>query len=433
MFNRRPFLTVFAVIAAAYFAWDRVEAHRLAGDIAGLSARGEPVDLSYRDMALPTARHEQAAQLYAEAAARAAELVQRDARLTQIDLDGVTGVAAVPADLADSFRLDCPAMQILDRATPLPFAGMGDYAPENYYENGSALQTLSALSALRADILSWRGQPDAAADAIVSSLRVQRTLPGLVYRYLAGSRVLGSLRILLRHTTPSDSALLKLQTGFDELSDDDGLAQNVRERRAVFIARLGDPSPDALTSTLSFMLHPYLTSLTRQQLEHFEVVAAAVQQPWPDKIQALTAIADRDVGPPRGGLFRHLPAYAFRNVAIFAGDYRNAGLSLAIRRIAIVTLAIERYRRAHAGAPPSSLAALVPAYLVAVPGDPFSGQDLIYRRDADAYLVYSVDVNRKDDGGALYGFGSHAPVGAATRPTRDFGIKVPLTVTSLGR
>jgi hypothetical protein len=429
--TRRAILIVLAAFLAGYVAWDRIEAHGLAADIAAVAKRGEPVDLSFRDAPLPTPQHLEAAQLYAEATMRAAEMVQRDFRLPRIDFDGVTGVPVAPADIKDTFPLDCPALQLLDRAAPLPFAGMGEFAPEYYYDNGSELQNLSALSALRADILSYRNDPDGAVDAIASALRVQRTLPGLFYRYIAGSRVFGSVRILLRHTTPSEAALAKLQKAFSDLSDDDGLTESVRERRAAYIVRLDNPSSGVLEATAAAVLHPYLTSIARQQLEQFDVVAAAVQQPWPDKIQALAAlVADRDVGQPRQGVLSVLPTYAFRNVAIFSADFRSAGLNLVIRRAAIVTLAIERYRRAHSGTPPPSLAALVPVYLVAVPADPFSGQDLIYRREADDYLVYSVDVNRKDDGGALYGFGSREPNSAAMKPTRDFGIKVPLVVTA---
>jgi hypothetical protein len=104
-------------------------------------------------------------------------------------------------------------------------------------------------------------------------------------------------------------------------------------------------------------------------------------------------------------------------------------MNLALRRTSIATLAAERYRRAHGGDAPVSLDALVPDYLAAVPQDPFSGQPLRYRRTADSYVVYSVDVNRIDDGGVLYGFGSGstARMRRVDDPSpRDIGIRVPL-------
>jgi hypothetical protein len=107
------------------------------------------------------------------------------------------------------------------------------------------------------------------------------------------------------------------------------------------------------------------------------------------------------------------------------------GMNLAFRRTAIATIAAERFRRAHAGQPPPSLAALVPEFLASVPQDPFDGKPLKYRVAADSYVVYSVDINRVDDSGELYGFGSG--VGGRVRGIRadplprDIGIRVPLT------
>ena len=51
------------------------------------------------------------------------------------------------------------------------------------------------------------------------------------------------------------------------------------------------------------------------------------------------------------------------------------------------------------GAPPETLASLVPTYLAAVPIDPYSDRPLVYRRTDDGYLLYSVGSNRVDDGG----------------------------------
>ena len=48
---------------------------------------------------------------------------------------------------------------------------------------------------------------------------------------------------------------------------------------------------------------------------------------------------------------------------------------------------------------PLKLDALAPKYLAAIPNDLFSGKALIYRPAEDGYLLYSVGVNGKDDGG----------------------------------
>jgi hypothetical protein len=70
-------------------------------------------------------------------------------------------------------------------------------------------------------------------------------------------------------------------------------------------------------------------------------------------------------------------------------------------RCALVALAAERYRQGE-GFWPGSLETLVKAkYIDAVPLDPFDGKALRSRRLADGFLVYSIGVDRTDNGGIL--------------------------------
>jgi hypothetical protein len=94
------------------------------------------------------------------------------------------------------------------------------------------------------------------------------------------------------------------------------------------------------------------------------------------------------------------------------GDVQNVGDGLrlggwdedmilrdhALLRCGLVALAAERYRRAHGNWPPAA-ADLVPAYLPAVPLDPFDGQPLRYRRTDGGVVVYSIGEDQRDDGG----------------------------------
>jgi hypothetical protein len=63
-----------------------------------------------------------------------------------------------------------------------------------------------------------------------------------------------------------------------------------------------------------------------------------------------------------------------------------------------VAFALAAYQREH-GRYPRSPDALVPRYLQCVPGDLFSGKALIYRPTGKGYLLYSVGINGRDDGG----------------------------------
>ncbi len=71
---------------------------------------------------------------------------------------------------------------------------------------------------------------------------------------------------------------------------------------------------------------------------------------------------------------------------------------LARFALLLTEFALREYILEH-GRSPESLNELVPRYLPAVPSDPFSDRPLVYRRQADGHLLYSVGANGTDDGG----------------------------------
>jgi hypothetical protein len=81
----------------------------------------------------------------------------------------------------------------------------------------------------------------------------------------------------------------------------------------------------------------------------------------------------------------------------------------------VVAYALAWYQRTQ-GRYPDSLAKLAPNYLTAVPGDLFSGRELVYRPAADGFLLYSVGVNGADDGGRGYD---------AQPPGDDIVVRIP--------
>ncbi len=72
--------------------------------------------------------------------------------------------------------------------------------------------------------------------------------------------------------------------------------------------------------------------------------------------------------------------------------------SVAALRLVMTELAIRGYQGKN-GKPPTALAELVPAWLPAVPLDPFSNEPLVYRISTNSYLLYSVGPDGKDDQG----------------------------------
>jgi hypothetical protein len=107
-------------------------------------------------------------------------------------------------------------------------------------------------------------------------------------------------------------------------------------------------------------------------------------------------------GANRTGFTEHLSsARAFESAA---------GRRDALLRLLITELTIRAYQIAE-GRLPESLNDLCPRYFSSVPVDPFSGAALIYRRVDDTYVLYSVGLDQKDNGGKfgtisdLYGSG----------------------------
>jgi hypothetical protein len=116
---------------------------------------------------------------------------------------------------------------------------------------------------------------------------------------------------------------------------------------------------------------------------------------------ALPFYQTRDYWKPYKGRLEGLPWYAvvsklaipdmeaaFMKVATFDALVRTARAGLACR-----------IHKGRTGQYPESLEALVPALLDEVPIDPFTGRPLVYRRDGEGFIVYSLGSNEKDDGG----------------------------------
>ncbi len=98
----------------------------------------------------------------------------------------------------------------------------------------------------------------------------------------------------------------------------------------------------------------------------------------------------------RATFLSSLPAIAF---PYFMRAVQSVAHNQTYINMALVTCALERYRRAN-GQYPDSLGALTPEFAKALPHDLITGQPLKYRRTDDgSFLLYSVGWNEKDDDG----------------------------------
>lgn len=413
---------VLIFVIVCYVGWDQAEQRALAQDIEAIAARGEPITVGGLTGADTPERHD-AARIYAAAAERFRAMPQEVTfRIPQLDLDTT---AQPPLDLVAlerQYRPDAPTLQLVDQATPLDFNGFGDVAPDTVT---STMASLNYLAALRADFLSIHGKGDEAARALIPCVRLWRTVSPFL-RYQVSGRILGSVRILLRHAEPGAAALSELSSAVAALPEDDEIAHQTMLQRARFIDSFGEPQRGLTDQLAARALRPYLTRQRRQRLAGYEEALAIGRDIWPRKFVRANALQSQYAETWRRGgrlslLQRLVPP---DGLGIMSLGTTAAGLDLAARRVLAATLAIERYRRDHAGTIPSSLQALVPAYFAAVPLDPFSGDPLTYTPDPGGYLLYSLDTNLRNDRGALYGVGSRKRLMPRGGEARDLGIRV---------
>jgi hypothetical protein len=453
--TRRRILIVIVVLlvpVAAHAVWDQVESTLLAREIARIAQRGEPVAVAARLGPLDTPDQRRAAGLYGAAASLARWQERGDNfAMTRKDVElSATDPRLEPARLQAYLTEAEPALHLVGLAAPLEFAGFGSIDPQ-LHANQSSLETLSGMSNLKTDILSVRGEANLAADELVHSILLQRTMPIPYYRYLSQGRLYGSLRILLKHAPPDADSLRRLQAALETWPDDDGVVADLQRERAqrlgMFWPYPADGASWALRpqqgyragigEAMAFVAsRPLLTHALRRGLQPYAEAIAVAREPWPAKQDSMRSLAKRyGVEPgriPSRTLVQALTHTDSFGAQILMQTLPLGGMNLAFRRTAIATIAAERFRRARAGQPPPSLDALVPEFLASVPQDPFDGKPLKYRVAADSYVVYSVDINRVDDNGALHGFGSG--VGGRVRgfrddaSPRDIGIRVPVRV-----
>jgi hypothetical protein len=98
-----------------------------------------------------------------------------------------------------------------------------------------------------------------------------------------------------------------------------------------------------------------------------------------------------------------------RERVIKLGSVSDAGhRHLAMFRCAATGLAAERYRL-DKGRWPEKLGDLVPAYLPAVPLDPYDGKPLRLARKPDGVVVYALGRDGRDDGGDFETLNTHQP------------------------
>ncbi len=411
-----------------------VAARRLRGEIAAIRAAGEPVTLADLTAGLPEIDPaDDAARYYAAGLA----LVGRERDKEPSDSSAYSNANAQdPTSRPSRETVDAIAARLQELRGVLELLDKGAACPECRFDLSAGTdmgacinrvgqaRSAARLLSMRTWHLAFAGDGDAAADSVVSTLRMTRMFdhqPVLIaYLVKAAVRALACQDAagVLELTRPSTAALVRLQQALLSAEEPDEVTRMLLADRAlsvqimevIFTGRV--PSPLAGEQPLPsrpriggfiarWMVADYLRKLA--------AVVEASRKPWPEKLDALG-----EGEPPRAwGLAKLIEAPWRRALVLIA---RGLG---QLRSTAVAVM-IERYRRAH-GKLPESLDELTPAFAESLPPDPFTGKGLLYRPGPGGYVVYGVGDNRQDDGGRLEFKNGERP---------DDGVRIRLSATT---
>jgi hypothetical protein len=298
-------------------------------------------------------------------------------------------------------------------------------APDSFL---TALQRVRAvMHFLQLDMLLTAQEDDVDIAAVcragingARSIGEEPSVIGHLVRVACLEIALGGLERSLAQTTPRAAELQALQELLQEEIDAPRLRQAMRGERAIGVETMemlqdgrlpqwpyGAPKgswrrwlPDWVPASLTVNRANYVRAMN-------ELVAAS-NLPVEKQLDETQRIVDR--WQRRDGLLSlSLPALS-KYVAAHARSHARL-------RCAVVALAAERHRAEQEFWPASVEALVKSGYLKTVPLDPFDAKPLRFQRLPDGVLVYSVGVDRVDNGGVV---DRQNPVAAGT----DIGFRL---------
>ena len=416
----RPTVRRFAIVAfaillpiAAHSLWDYVEVRRLVHEIESIRAKGEPVserEAVGGEQPVPTEEHGAASYYLAGAMLALGSSPYRVITPIREWLaepnPNRQALAKLATPLQQLVQESRDALMLADKAAELPFTGFP--AGTEYSYRTAGVGALSELISARTLSLSEAGDGDAAVDSALSSLQIRRALRDARWISISGHQVAAVLSL----SQPSAQALTRLQTALEADDRPEQPLENFLRERARYVEliwrRYYGTDPNAprqyrlpMLSITETVMRPWFTHNAVEVLRLWAQLTAVARTPWPDKAQRSTEILEShrtDQQASRQATY--FGTLVNRSLAIGAFSQAVDATPLIVDRSSRIAVAVERFRRDR-GNVPSALSDLVPQYLNDVPVDPFTGRPLLFRLSADAYTIYSVGPNQKDDGGDL--------------------------------
>jgi hypothetical protein len=308
------------------------------------------------------------------------------------------------------------------------------------------MQSITAARAtvVRIALRACTGETDAAAAALFSTLRLRR----MWYFGPIFTPTANSLEVVLSWGKVSPAWLEKLQREYTSLSDDRAVEKWMLRERAYWLsftmpgvfseepAAFGARRMTPIEAIARRLVRPLRDHRVVAELSEFDTALEIARRPWPQTIEDAASFVSSHRADRSSSLRRSLvesltrPLGAHVASGVMTSYFEAIAESLARTRASIGALAAARYQHDHDGESPATLQQLVPAYLPAPLIDPYTGTELRYWHDCGGFKVYSVGIDRKDDGGK---WERHSDLQQSRRGNpADVGIEVGLSPRDCG-
>jgi len=269
----------------------------------------------------------------------------------------------------------------------------------------------AGMRLLRLETLSHceNQDPDKALKSICANFALARFIdaPLLVHRLFHNSvqsRTYTGIERILNRIQLTDEQLQRLSAWIKESRIDDGYIKALVGERCIALSVFQGPVGQATEQMgagggkvpiLMLGFWKMLGLHYRDALGYIGLMQEyidAMELPSDERLLVFDSIQEDVNSGKRGGLLIRLLWPALARMLVL--DTRCTAEALAAQ----TALAVQRYRLAE-GHLPESLEDLVPAYMEAVPKDPFDGRRLRYFSRESGFVVYSVGDDLTDNGG----------------------------------
>ena len=415
----RRVLAIAALVVAspfvAFAVFSRVQHARLDRVLDAIEARGEPVYLEDISPQPLTPQQQRAAQLYADFGnvvdgVRPGQFSEALKAIEELSLLDPPRAAADPrlTILRAIETRYATALDTLDAAALLDAHPLRADRMRRWVLIGGIV----APSAVRIARMAFEADGDGAARTLVSLLRLRRVVSPATRTFIT-RHTADSIRLILTFSNPSERWIGELAQEYGRSDYGSDVDQQLIYGRAhtlfyLLPGEFGATQPtrrlNPLGAIVMRMGESLRTGAVAAEVEMYEKAIEIGRQPWPGRLDATAAFLQQHPralpSADRGSWLSTLRRPWQGNLAAneLERAVTNTAEATALARSSTIALALARHRRDR-GSLPQRLEQLTPAFLPSLPVDPYSGRAFHYAPAGNAFKVYSVGANRKDDGG----------------------------------